>query len=206
MNLIMLGAPGSGKGTMAKFISSDFSLPHISTGDIFRKNIKDGTELGKKVKSILDAGELVPDELTIDLVRDRLKEADCKNGFILDGFPRTLVQAEALEKFASIDSVILIDLPFEVIEERLSGRRSCPSCGEVYHTSTYKETNCQKCDASLIQREDDKLETVRARLKVYEKQTSPLIEFYKNKIFKVEGKGTPEETYAPVKKFLKEMK
>lgn len=199
MNLIMLGAPGSGKGTMAKLIAKDFELPHISTGDIFRENIKIQTEIGKQAKAIMDKGELVPDEITIKIVENRLKEDDCKDGFILDGFPRNLIQARALEKFAKIDRVILLDVPNEEIERRIAGRRACRDCGEIYNTETYDKTTCAKCGGELYQRDDDKLETVRNRLEVYEKQTAPLIDFYQDKIFRAEGKDTPQETYEPVK-------
>ena len=199
MNLIMLGAPGSGKGTMAKLIAKDFALPHISTGDIFRENIKNQTEIGKQAKAIIDRGELVPDEITIKIVENRLKEDDCKDGFILDGFPRNLTQAKALENFAKIDRVILLDVPNEEIERRMSGRRTCKDCGEIYNTETYDKTTCAKCGGELYQRDDDKLETVRNRLEVYEKQTAPLIDFYQDKIFRAEGKDTPQETYEPVK-------
>ena len=199
MNLIMLGAPGSGKGTMAKFIAQDFELPHISTGDICRENIKNQTEIGKQAKAIIDRGELVPDEITIKIVENRLKEDDCKNGFILDGFPRNVNQAKALEKFASIDRVILLDVPNEEIERRIAGRRACKECGEIYNTETYNKETCAKCGGQLYQRDDDKLETVRNRLEVYEKQTAPLIDFYQDKIFRAEGKDTPKETYEPVK-------
>ena len=199
MNLIMLGAPGSGKGTMAKLIAKDFALPHISTGDIFRENIKNQTEIGKQAKAIIDRGELVPDEITIKIVENRLKEDDCKDGFILDGFPRNLTQAKALENFAKIDRVILLDVPNEEIERRMSGRRTCKDCGEIYNTETYDKTTCAKCGGELYQRDDDKLETVRNRLEVYERQTAPLINFYQDKIFRAEGKDTPQETYEPVK-------
>ena len=199
MNLIMLGAPGSGKGTMAKLIAKDFELPHISTGDIFRENIKNQTEIGKQAKGFMDKGELVPDEITIKIVENRLKEDDCKDGFILDGFPRNLIQARALEKFAKIDRVILLDVPNEEIERRIAGRRACRDCGEIYNTETYDKTTCAKCGGELYQRDDDKLETVRNRLEVYEKQTAPLIDFYQDKIFRAEGKDTPQETYEPVK-------
>ena len=199
MNLIMLGAPGSGKGTMAKLIAKDFALPHISTGDIYRENNKNQTEIGKQAKAIIDRGELVPDEITIKIVENRLKEDDCKDGFILDGFPRNLTQAKALENFAKIDRVILLDVPNEEIERRMSGRRTCKDCGEIYNTETYDKTTCAKCGGELYQREDDKLETVRNRLEVYERQTAPLINFYQDKIFRAEGKDTPQETYEPVK-------
>jgi len=202
MNLILLGAPGSGKGTLAKNIAKEFKIPQISTGDILRANITFGTILGKKAKEYMDEGKLVPDELVIDLLKQRLLEEDCKNGYILDGFPRTVVQAKELEKFAKIDSVILIDLPFNVIEDRIVNRRLCENCGEIYNVSTYEKNTCKKCGAPLYQRDDDKLETVRNRLEVYERQTAPLINFYSDKIHKVNSIGSPEETYGLVKRFL----
>ena len=202
MNLILLGAPGSGKGTLAKNIAHEFKIPQISTGDILRANITFGTMLGKKAKEYMDEGKLVPDELVIDLLKQRLQEDDCKNGYILDGFPRTVVQAQELEKIARIDSVILIDLPFNVIEDRIVNRRLCENCGEIYNVSTYEKTTCNKCGAPLYQRDDDKLETVRNRLEVYERQTAPLINFYSDKLHKVSSLGSPEETYEAVKTFL----
>lgn len=202
MNLILLGAPGSGKGTLAKNIVKNYNIPQISTGDILRANITFGTELGLKAKAYMDAGKLVPDELVIDLLQQRLEEKDCKNGFILDGFPRTLAQAEALEKIARIDSVIQIDLPFDVIEDRVVNRRICSNCGEIYNATTYDKKECSKCGAPLYQRDDDKLETVRNRLEVYEKQTAPLINFYIDKLHKVNSLGSPADTYGAVKTFL----
>jgi len=202
MNLILLGAPGSGKGTLAKNIVRNYNIPQISTGDILRANITFGTELGLKAKAYMDAGKLVPDELVIDLLKQRLEEKDCKNGFILDGFPRTIAQAEALEKIARIDSVIQIDLPFDVIEDRVVNRRICSNCGEIYNATTYDKKECSKCGAPLYQRDDDKLETVRSRLEVYEKQTAPLINFYSEKLHKVNSLGSPADTYGAVKTFL----
>lgn len=202
MNLILLGAPGSGKGTLAKHIVKDFKIPQISTGDILRANITFGTILGNKAKEYMDNGKLVPDELVIDLLKQRLDEKDCQKGFILDGFPRTINQAKALEKIADIDCVIQIDLPFNVIEDRIVNRRMCENCGEIYNASTYKKTVC-KCGAPLYQRDDDKLETVRNRLEVYERKTAPLINFYADKLHKVNSLGSPDETYEAVKNFLK---
>lgn len=205
MKIILLGAPGSGKGTLAKNIVKDFAIPQISTGDLFRACVKEGSELGVKVKSIMESGGLVPDELTIEIVKNRLKGDDCKNGFILDGFPRTVAQAEALEKITHIDNVILVELPFETIIERLSARRTCPACGEIYSTQNHNGLKCDKCGAGLIQRDDDKPETIKNRLEVYEKNTSPLINFYGDRLFKVSSDKTPEDTYRPVKTFLKKL-
>lgn len=189
MRIIMLGAPGAGKGTQAKKIAAKYGIPHISTGDIFRANIKNGTELGKKAKTYMDQGLLVPDELTCDLVVDRIKQDDCKNGFILDGFPRTIPQAEVLDKALaelgeSIDYAIDVDVPDENIVKRMSGRRACVSCGATYHVvhvPPKKEGICDRCGSELILRDDDKPETVKNRLDVYHKQTQPLIDFYTKK-------------------------
>lgn len=189
MNIILLGPPGAGKGTQAKLISEKYSIPHISTGDIFRKNISEKTPLGVKAKGYMDKGQLVPDELTIDLVKDRLQQDDCKNGFLLDGFPRTVAQAEALDGFLhadnqSINSSLLIDVPQEYILERMTGRRVCNSCGASYHVKfnpSKVEGKCDVCGSELIQRKDDSEETVRERLDVYSKQTQPLIQYYSDK-------------------------
>ena len=186
MKIIMLGAPGAGKGTQAKMIAEKYSIPHISTGDIFRANIKNGTELGKKAKSYMDKGQLVPDELTLDLIMDRFKQDDCKNGYVLDGFPRTIPQAEALDtalkaKGEKVDFAIDVDVPDENIVKRMGGRRACVGCGATYHV-VYRPTKvegvCDKCGEELIVRDDDKPETVLNRLEVYHNQTQPLIDYY----------------------------
>lgn len=205
MKIILLGAPGSGKGTLAKKISSDFNIPQISTGDLFRAIVKEDSPLGQKVKSLIDKGQLVPDEVTVEIVKKRLSEQDCQNGYILDGFPRTVEQAKALEKLTHIDSIILVDLPFEVIIERLSSRRTCSGCGEIYSAQNYTSNVCEKCGASLIQRDDDKPEIIKHRLEVYETNTAPLINFYSDRLFKVSSQGTPDETYRPVKTFLESL-
>ena len=186
MKIIMLGAPGAGKGTQAKMIAEKYSIPHISTGDIFRANIKNGTELGKKAKSYMDKGQLVPDELTLDLIMDRFKQDDCKNGYVLDGFPRTIPQAEALDtalkaKGEKVDFAIDVDVPDENIVKRMGGRRACVGCGATYHvvySPTKVEGVCDKCGEELIVRNDDKPETVLNRLEVYHNQTQPLIDYY----------------------------
>ena len=186
MKIVMLGAPGAGKGTQAKMIAEKYSIPHISTGDIFRANIKNGTELGKKAKSFIDKGQLVPDELTLDLIMDRFKEDDCKNGYVLDGFPRTIPQAEALDEALKangekVDFAIDIDVPDENIVRRMGGRRACVNCGATYHivySPTKVEGKCDKCGEELIVRYDDKPETVLSRLEVYHNQTQPLIDYY----------------------------
>ena len=187
MKIIMLGAPGAGKGTQAKKIADKYQIPHISTGDIFRANIKEGTELGKKAKSYMDQGQLVPDELTLELIMDRFQNPDCKNGYVLDGFPRTIPQAEALtealaKKGETIDYAINVEVPDENIINRMGGRRACLACGSTYHivyAPTKVEGICDRCGEKLVLRDDDKPETVKNRLNVYHNQTQPLIEYYK---------------------------
>lgn len=186
MKIIMLGAPGAGKGTQAKKISEKYQIPHISTGDIFRANIKNGTELGKKAKTYMDQGLLVPDELVVDLVVDRVNQDDCANGYVLDGFPRTIPQAEALDAALAklgqkVDYAINVEVPDENIVNRMSGRRACVDCGATYHivyAPTKVENICDKCGGTLILRDDDKPETVTKRLGVYHEQTQPLIDYY----------------------------
>ena len=182
MNIIFLGPPGAGKGTQAQRICDALKIPQISTGDILRRAIKDGTETGLKAKSFIDAGKLVPDEVIIDIVKERLAMDDCKGGYILDGFPRTVPQAEALSTFATIDSVIELAVDDQVLVDRLSGRRVCLKCGATYHVSMLNgKTTCDKCGEELIQRNDDKAETVLSRLEVYHAQTAPLINYYGQK-------------------------
>ena len=203
-NIILLGAPGAGKGTQAAMIAEEFNVPHISTGDILRRNMKEGTPLGLKAKAFVESGGLVPDEVVIGLVEDRLSQDDCKNGYILDGFPRTIAQAEALDKVAKIDLAINIDVPFETIIDRLGGRRVCV-CGETYHVSMLNgETTCKRCGKELFVRDDDKPETVKNRLKVYSDQTQPLIDYYRsqNKVVDIKANGTKEEIFADIKKVL----
>lgn len=189
MKIIMLGAPGAGKGTQAKMIAEKYQIPHISTGDIFRANIKNGTDLGKEAKSYMDKGELVPDELTVRILLDRVAQPDCKNGYVLDGFPRTIPQAEVLDKELtkqneSIDYAVNVEVPDENIIRRMSGRRACLGCGATYHLvhiPPAKEGICDKCGNELILRDDDKEETVKNRLNVYHDQTQPLIDYYEKK-------------------------
>ena len=203
-NIILLGAPGAGKGTQAAMIAEEFKVPHISTGDILRRNMKEGTPLGLKAQAFVESGGLVPDEVVIGLVEDRLSQEDCKNGYILDGFPRTIAQAEALDKVARIDLAINIDVPFETIIDRLGGRRVCV-CGETYHVSMLNgETTCKRCGKELFVRDDDKPETVKNRLKVYSDQTQPLIDYYRsqNKVVDIKANGTKEEIFADIKKVL----
>lgn len=205
MKIILLGAPGCGKGTQAKKITKDFNIPQISTGDLFRAIVKEESELANSIKAIMASGGLVPDELTVALLKDRISKEDCQNGFILDGFPRTVAQAKALEEISDIDAIILIDVDFDVIVERLSARRTCSGCGEIYNTESYSKDTCEKCGANLIQRDDDKPETIKHRLEVYEKNTSPLIDFYSDRLFKVKGQDTPDQTYQPVKTYLESL-
>ena len=205
MKIILLGAPGSGKGTLAKQISKDFNIPQISTGDLFRSIVKEQSELGQKVKLIMECGGLVPDEITIEIVKNRIEKEDCKKGFILDGFPRTIVQAKALENITPIDSIILVELSDEKIIERLSTRRICSGCGAAYSTLNYYKQECDKCGATLVQRDDDKPETIKRRLEVYETNTSPLINFYSARLFKVYSDCSPEDSYRPVKTFLESL-
>ncbi len=182
MNIILLGAPGAGKGTQATKISERYHLPHISTGDIFRANIKNQTEIGMLAKSYIDKGELVPDEVTCAIVKDRLTWEDCKNGCLLDGFPRNTFQAEELDKFAKIDAVVNINIDFSLLMDRLCGRRVCKECGESFHVSTLNgKTTCSRCGGELYQRKDDNPETVKSRLDVYNAQTAPLIDYYTKK-------------------------
>lgn len=203
-NVILLGAPGAGKGTQAALICEEYNVPHVSTGDILRKNIKEGTPLGKKAKEYIDAGALVPDEVVIGLVKDRLSADDCKNGYVLDGFPRTIAQAEELDKVANIDLAINIDVPFELIVSRLGGRRVC-KCGATYHISTLGgETKCKVCGDDLFIRDDDRPETVQNRLRVYDEMTRPLIDYYskQGKVVNVEASGSIEEIFDKVKGIL----
>ena len=208
MKIIMLGAPGAGKGTQAKQIADKYSIPHISTGDIFRANIKNGTELGKKAKQYMDQGALVPDELTCDLVMDRIQQDDCKNGFVLDGFPRTIPQAEALDAALGkinekMDYAIDVDVPDENIVNRMSGRRACLNCGATYHLISIPpkvEGICDRCGSEIVLREDDKPETVQKRLKVYHEQTQPLIDNYKNQgiLKSVDGTQPMDEVFKAI--------
>ena len=205
MKIILLGAPGSGKGTVAKRISKDYSIPQISTGDLFRAIIKEESDFAKNIKDILASGSLVPDEITIKLLKDRIEKEDCENGFILDGFPRSIPQAQALEKLTQIDTVLLVDLPFDIIIERLSSRRTCPNCNEIYSTTTYLGDVCEKCGQKIVQRDDDKPQAIKHRLEVYEKTTAPLINFYSDKLHVVSNNQEVEKTYEAVKTFLEKI-
>ena len=212
MKVIMLGAPGAGKGTQAKMIADEYKIPHISTGDIFRANIKNGTELGKKAKTYMDKGELVPDELVVDLIMSRFAEDDCKNGYVLDGFPRTIPQAEALDAALAknddhVDVAIDIEVPDENIIRRMGGRRACTNCGATYHV-VYNppkvEGVCDVCGQKLILRDDDKPETVKNRLNVYHTQTQPLIDYYKKDgvLVRVDGTQEIDTIFSQIQKLL----
>ena len=207
MNLIFLGPPGAGKGTMAQLLMADAGIPQISTGDMLRQAMKAGTEMGLSAKRYIEAGELVPDEVVIGIVKDRLQAEDCKNGYILDGFPRTVPQAEALAEFAKIDVALNIALDDEVIINRLGGRRVCLKCGATYHTSTLNGSDtCAACGEKLVQRKDDAPETVKNRLAVYAAQTAPLIDYYAKKgllkTVECAPKATVQENYAKVRETL----
>lgn len=213
MKIIMLGAPGAGKGTQAKRIAKKYDIPHISTGDIFRANIKEKTELGNKAKEYMDRGELVPDDITIGMLLDRIHKDDCKNGFVLDGFPRTIPQAQSLTKALSelgekIDYAVNIDVPDESIITRMSGRRACLSCGATYHivySAPKAKDVCDTCGNVLVIRDDDKPETVKKRLEIYHDQTQPLIDYYKNEkiLASVDGTKDMEEVFIDIISVLK---
>lgn len=212
MKIIMLGAPGAGKGTQAKKIAAKYQIPHVSTGDIFRANIKNGTELGMKAKSYMDAGGLVPDEITIGMLLDRIHEADCENGYVLDGFPRTIPQAESLTQALAgmdekIDYAVNVDVPDENIISRMSGRRACLNCGATYHivyNPPKQEGVCDVCGDKLVLRDDDKPETVQKRLSVYHDQTQPLIEYYEKAgvLKQVDGTQDMEAVFQDIVKIL----
>ena len=214
MKIIMLGAPGAGKGTQAQMIAEQYHIPHISTGDIFRANIKNGTELGKKAKEFMDKGQLVPDELTVQLLLDRVAQDDCKDGYVLDGFPRTIPQADVLDQELTklgdkVDYAINVDVPDENIIHRMSGRRACLKCGATYHIEHIppkKEGICDKCGSELVQREDDKPETVKNRLSVYHEQTQPLIDYYtKQGVLKtVDGTAALDKVFQAIVEILGE--
>ncbi|MBQ9550243.1 MAG: adenylate kinase [Lachnospiraceae bacterium] len=212
MKIIMLGAPGAGKGTQAKRIAEKYGIPHISTGDIFRANIKNGTELGKEAKKYMDEGQLVPDELTVRILLDRVADQDCKNGYVLDGFPRTIPQAEVLTKELEklgekVDFAIDVDVPDENIINRMSGRRACLKCGATYHLKYLKPAKdgiCDKCGSELVLRDDDKPETVKKRLGVYHEQTQPLIDYYTKAgvLHTVDGTKEPDEVFEAIVELL----
>ncbi len=212
MKIIMLGAPGAGKGTQAKMIAEQYKIPHVSTGDIFRANIKNGTELGKEAKKYMDEGKLVPDELTVRILLDRVAQSDCKDGYVLDGFPRTIPQAEVLDAELKklgdqVDVAINVDVPDENIVGRMSGRRACLKCGATYHIQALppkQEGICDHCGSELVLRDDDKPETVKKRLEVYHQQTQPLIEYYSGKkiLQTVDGTQDAKDVFAAIERIL----
>lgn len=205
MKVIILGAPGAGKGTQAKKVAAKYGIVHISTGDLFRENIKKGTLLGKKAKVYMDGGHLVPDELVLELIMERFKAHDCKDGYVLDGFPRTIPQAQALDgkldkKNDRIEHAININVADQVIISRMGGRRACPNCGRTYHVETLRskvEGFCDYCDTELVLRDDDKPETVKKRLEVYHEQTRPLLDYYRRKgiLHNVDGTGSIDNIF-----------
>lgn len=206
MKLILLGAAGSGKGTLAKNITKDFGIPQLSMGDMLRDIANSGSELGKKIGEFQKNGILVTNDIVFEVLKIRLGQEDCKNGFILDGYPRTLEQAELLKKVTEVDAVVSVELPFDEIERRLAARRTCPKCGEIDNTSYAGFTgNCRKCQTPMFQRNDDKPEAIKVRLEVYKQNITPLINFYSDRLFKVSSAGSPEETYKPVKNFLQNL-
>lgn len=206
MKIVLLGAPGSGKGTRAKFISSYYDIPHISTGDLFRENIENKTPLGIKVSEIMKTGKLCPDDLTVEMVKERLEKEDCKNGYLLDGFPRNLYQAEALDKISPPDEVFNVDIALEKIEKRITGRRVCTSCHSSFNVEFIGDSKiCSNCGGELIRRKDDEPEIVRERIEVYLKQTAPLIDYYKkqNKVVTIDGDKEIDKIFEDIKKVLK---
>ena len=204
MNVILLGAPGAGKGTQATRLAAKYGIPHISTGDIFRANIKNATPIGQVAKSYIDKGQLVPDEVTVEIVKQRLAEDDCKNGYLLDGFPRNVFQAEQLDTFSNVETVVNVDVDLTKLLKRITGRRVC-ACGESYHVDFLNgSTVCAKCGGELYQRADDNEETVGSRLSVYEKQTAPLIDYYKKagKLVTVDGDKAIDEVFNSIVEIL----
>ena len=211
MKLIVFGPPSAGKGTQAQRLSAKYGLPQVSTGDLLRKAVADQTPLGLKVKSYLDQGRLGPDSLIIKLIKERVSKPDCENGYLLDGFPRTMGQAKELDKMTDVDLVLNIVVDFEVLVERAVGRRSCPKCGAVYHVKFNPPMNagmCEKCGSKLVQRDDDKEETIRNRLKVYQEQTAPLIDCYrrKGKLVDIDGSGGIDAVFSQMVKAISKLK
>ena len=205
MKIVLLGAPGSGKGTQASLISKEYELLHISTGEIFRDNIQKKTPLGLKINELIGAGNLCPDDLTIEIVKERLAQPDCKKGYLLDGFPRNIVQAEALNCFDKPDVVVNIQLDLEVVEHRITGRRSCSNCNKIYHVSLIGNTGvCPYCGGKLFIRKDDNVDSVKTRLKAYKDQTEPLIEYYEKQdvLVTVDGSQAIDQVFENIKKVL----
>lgn len=216
MNLLIMGPAGAGKGTMSDLIVSEYDIPHISTGDMLRENVKNNTELGKSAQSYMNAGKLVPDDVINAMVEERLQKPDCQKGYLLDGFPRTLVQAEAFAKIAEkigkpVESVIALEVGFEVLEDRITGRRICPKCGAIYHIHTKPskvENKCDVCGSNLIQRKDDTVEQLKVRMDEYDKSTKPVIDFYAEKgvTTRIDAARKPEEVFGAIEKALNKIK
>jgi adenylate kinase len=211
MKLVIFGPPSAGKGTQAQKLSKQYGIPQVATGDLLRKAVADKTPLGLKIKSYLDQGKLGPDEVIVQLIKERVAKPDCKNGFLLDGFPRTMGQAKELERMTDIDLVLSIVVDFDALVERAVGRRTCPKCSAVYHIKFNPPMNegiCEKCGSKLIQRDDDKEDTVRNRLKIYQEQTAPLIEYYrkKGKLVDIDGSGGIDAVYSQMVKAISNMK
>ncbi|MCX6657614.1 MAG: adenylate kinase [Euryarchaeota archaeon] len=211
MKLVIFGPPSAGKGTQAQKLSKQYGIPQVATGDLLRKAVADKTPLGLRIKSYLDQGKLGPDEVIVQLIKERVAKPDCKNGFLLDGFPRTMGQAKELERMTDIDLVLSIVVDFEALVERAVGRRTCPKCSAVYHVKFNPPMNegvCEKCGSELIQRDDDKEDTVRNRLRVYQEQTAPLIEYYrkKGKLVDIDGSGGIDAVYSQMVKAISNMK
>jgi len=205
MKFILIGAPGTGKGTKAKLIAERLKIPHISTGDLFREHVRNNTKYAEQINSYISKGNLVPDELTIKLLNERLKSKDCKKGYILDGFPRNIEQAKKIDE---VNHVLLFDCDANILVSRLTARRICKNCGEIYNLESIrpkKEGKCDKCTSVLIHRDDDKEEVIRDRLKIYEKQTKPLLNFFKDKIKKFDANSSVEESKQEILNFLEEM-
>ena len=216
MNLLIMGPAGAGKGTMSDLIVSEYDIPHISTGDMLRENVKNNTELGKSAQSYMNAGKLVPDDVINAMVEERLQKPDCQKGYLLDGFPRTLVQAEAFAKIAEkigkpVESVIALEVGFDVLEERITGRRICPKCGAIYHIHTKPskvEGKCDVCGSDLVQRKDDTVEQLKVRMDEYDKSTKPVIDFYAEKgvVTRINAARKPEEVFGAIKEVLNKIK
>lgn len=206
MNIILMGPQGSGKGTLARKITAEFGLPQISTGDLLREEMKKKSQLGEIAKGYVNKGALVPLDILLKILKNRISQKDCKNGYILDGFPRSREQAEALREIADIDAVLVLEIPSDVIIKRIMSRRICSSCGEIYNTSRYSATTCEKCGAPLFQRDDDKSEAaIKNRLEIYDRETAPLVDFYSDRAYKLDGSGSPDEVYACAKILMKNL-
>lgn len=206
MNIILMGPQGSGKGTLARKITAEFGLPQISTGDLLREEMKNKTELGQLIQGYVNKGALVPLDILLKILKNRISRKDCKNGYILDGFPRSREQAEALREIADIDAVFVLEIPSDVIIKRIMSRRICSSCGEIYNTSRYSATTCEKCGAPLFQRDDDKSEAaIKNRLEIYDRETAPLVDFYSDRAYKLDGSGSPDEVYACARILIKDL-